>query len=177
MARLSTLGIINTPQIPTMKRIVIIVSGCFITLSALAADTGVRLDSTATTTNSFGQVTKETFTRGGQTNLVRRTLLVGGVAVTRTHEFYHHGDLVAVIQGSPNPGNLDVPAGLPYQLSFGFSPSRKLLHINGRDFNDAFYATNGVFYPAPDSDLGNWDHTNRVYNPATDPVIPIKDKQ
>jgi hypothetical protein len=171
-------GAICAQQKLNMKRIVSIVSGCFITLSALPADTGVQLVSAVTTTNRMGGVyTEETFTRGGKTNLVRQTLIRDGVVVTRVHEFYHHGDLVAVIQGNPNPVRFDPKPGLPYQLGLDFAPSKESLHINGKDFNEAFYATNGVFYPAPDSDLGNWDHTNRVYNPATDPAIGIKDKR
>jgi len=138
-----------------MKRIVSIVSGCLVTLAALATDTGVQLVSTVTTTNSIGsEFTKETFTRSGQTNLVRQTLLKAGVVVSRVHEFYHHGNLVAVIQGNPDPVRFDPKPGLPYQLGLNFGPSKQSLHINGKDFNEAFYCTNGVFYPAPDSDLG-----------------------
>ena len=85
-------------------------------------------------------------------------MLEGGVVVSRTHEFYHHGNLVAVIQGNPNPVRFDPKPGLPYQLGLNFGPSKESLHINGKDFNEAFYATNGVFYPAPDADLGIKDY-------------------
>jgi hypothetical protein len=146
-------------EIHYMKKIISIVAGCLVTLSAFA-DVGVQLVSAVTTTNGMGGVyTKETFTRGGQTNLVRETLLRGGVVVTRIHEFYRHSDLVAVIQGNPNPVRFDPKPGLPYQVGLNFGPSTESLHINGKDFNEAFCATNGVFYPAPDLDLGIKDNT------------------
>lgn len=123
--------------------------------SALAADTGVQLVSAVTTTNRMGQVTQETFTRGGQTNLVRWTMVEDGV-VSLVHEFYNHGDLAAIITGIPDPVSFDPMPGLPYQLIFNFGPSKdaRCLHIHGVGFHELYYATNGVFYPAPDSDLG-----------------------
>ncbi len=130
-------------------------------VSALAADTGVRVVSTVTTTNSLGiYKTTETFTRGGQTNLVRMTGSQGGVVVHLSHHFYHHGDLVAIIVGTPNPVRFEPQPGLPYQLDLEIWPSKEVrcLHVNGKDFNERFDATNGVFHPAPDSDLGIKDH-------------------
>jgi hypothetical protein len=159
-----------------MKILTIILLSC---VSALAADNGVRLVSSVATTNSLGIYTTETFTRGSQTNLVRVTGSQGGVVTYLSHQFYHHGHLVAVITGTPNPSSYDIADGLPCQISLRFAPSKDIssLHINSKDLNERFDVTNGVFYPAPDSELGNWGHTNRVYNPATDPVIPVKDKQ
>jgi hypothetical protein len=124
-------------------------------VSALAANTGLRLVSTVTTTNRMGVDTTETFTRGGQTNLVRVTESQGGVVGYLHHAFCHHGDLVAFIIGTPDPVSFDLKQGLPYQVSLQFWPSNGVrnLSICGEDFNEVFYATNGVFYPAPDSDL------------------------
>ena len=139
-----------------MKRIVSIVSGCLVTLSALAADTGVRPVSSVTTTNRSGAVyTTETFVRGSDTNLVRTTGLQGGAVVYLSHRFYHNGDLVASTVVTPNGSDFQTMDRLPYQVSLTFWPSKEVrnLHINGRDFNERFDATNGVFYPAPDSDL------------------------
>src|SRR2546429_222120 len=59
-----------------MKRLILYLLLC---VSALAADIGVQLASTVTTINGMGKVTKETFTRGGQTNLVRWTMVEGSV--------------------------------------------------------------------------------------------------
>jgi hypothetical protein len=135
-----------------MKELILYLLLC---VSALAADTGVQLASTVTTTNRIGRVTKETFTRGGQTNLVRWTMVEGGF-VSLVHEFYHHSNLVAIVAGTPDPVSFDPMPGLPYQLIFNFEPSKdaRCLHIHGVGFHELYYATNGFFYPAPDSDLG-----------------------
>ena len=128
-------------------------------VSALAADTGVQLASTVTTLNRIGKVTKETYTRGGQTNLVWWTMVEGG-AVTFVHEFYHYTNLVAIVTGTPDPVSFDPVPGLPYQLIFNFGPSKdaRCLHIHGVGFHELYYVTNGMFYPAPDSDLGIEDN-------------------
>jgi hypothetical protein len=140
-----------------MKISIVIFLSC---VSALAEDPGVRLVSTVTTTNSLGIYTTETFTRGGQTNLVRMTGVKDGTIVYASHSFFHCGNLVATSIGTPNPTSFHTRDGLPYQVSLEFWPSRDVrgLHINGKDFNEMFHATNGVFYPAPDSELGVKDH-------------------
>lgn len=137
-----------------MKTLIIILLSC---VSAFAEDTGVRLVSTATTTNSLGIYTTETFTRGGQTNLVRMIGVKDGVVVYTSHRFFFCGNLVASTIGAPYPGSFDIKDGLPCQVSLTFAPSKDVssLHINSKDFNEVFFATNGVFSPAPDSYLGN----------------------
>jgi hypothetical protein len=78
-----------------------------------------------------------------------------GVAVNRTQEFYHHGELVAVFSGLPNSLSFSTKAGTPYTVVLDFLPSKdvRCLMIQGRGFIDGFYPTNGVYYPTPNSDL------------------------
>ena len=97
----------------------------------------------------------DTFTRGGQTNLVRLTKSQAGAIVTRFQWFYHHGNLVAIISGPPDSPSFTVKPSQPYTVGLDFLPSKdvRYLIISGRDFIDGFYPTNGVYYPCPDSDL------------------------
>jgi hypothetical protein len=146
-----------------MKIIIILFFSC---LSVVASDTGVQVASTSTTNAETGAIlTQEIFTRDGQTNLIRMTKIQGGVVVNRFQRFYHDGELVAVFAGWPETTSFTTKAGgTPYTVSLDFLPSKdvKFLWIYGRDangkaFQDAFYPTNGIYYPAPNSDLENRD--------------------
>lgn len=124
-------------------------------LSAFGGDTGIRSFS-AVTTNSAGTVyIEDIFTRGGQTNLVRLTKVEAGVVTHRIQKFYHHGDLVAVISGLSDSNSFSSEPRLPYRVDLEFLPSKdvRCLIIFGPGFIDGFYPTNGIYYPAPDSDL------------------------
>jgi len=98
---------------------------------------------------------EDTYTRGGQTNLIRMTKMEGGIATHRIQKFYHHGDLVAVVSGLPDSISFSSKPNLPYTVELAFLPSKNVrcLIIFGPGFIDGFYPTNGVYYPAPDSDL------------------------
>jgi hypothetical protein len=128
--------------------------------SALAADTGVSVVSSVTTNEAGVVYATDTFTRGGQTNLVRLTKSLGGIVITRFQWFSHHGTLVAVMSGPPDSPSFTVKAGQPYTVGLDFLPSKdvRCLIISGRDFMDGFYPTNGVYYPCPDSDLEMKDY-------------------
>jgi hypothetical protein len=102
-----------------------------------------------------GIVTTETYTRDGEQDLVRITKLLNGTVTYQSHGFYHDGKLVALYTWHPDYSTFNVVPGLPYYVGMEFLPSKdiKSLTIRGNDFVDGFYTTNGLYYPAPDSDL------------------------
>ena len=125
-------------------------------VSVVAADTGVRSFSSVSTNSETGAVlTTETFTRGGQTNLVRFTKSQRGGVVYRTQKFCHKGEPVALFTFREGIESFHAVPNTPYYVDLEFFPSKdvRCLMITGRDFIDGFYSTNGVYYPAPDSDL------------------------
>src|SRR5688572_17655615 len=73
-----------------MKVVIVCVLSC---LSVVAADTNeVRVFTTTATNSEPGYLeTFDVFTRGDQTNLVRRTQTKDGVVLFRAQTFYHHG--------------------------------------------------------------------------------------
>jgi hypothetical protein len=83
------------------------------------------------------------------------TKMQGGVVVSRLQRFYHAGEIVAVVSGLPDSISFSTKAGTAYEVGLDFSPSKdvRCLRISGRGFIDGFYPTNGVYYPAPNSDL------------------------
>jgi hypothetical protein len=107
----------------------------------------------------MGMTTIETFTRGGKTNLIRLMVVESNSVVYLNHEFFHQGRSIGMMIGSRDSGTLHLRDGLPCQVSLNYGPAKEIqsLHSNTKDFNEAYFATNGVFYPAPDSYLGNRD--------------------
>jgi hypothetical protein len=121
-----------------------------------ATDTGVQVSSSATTNADTGAIlTTETFTRGGNTNLVRVTKVQTGSIVFRLHRFCHNGEPVALFSFRDGVQSFSTVPKSPYQVVVDFLPSKEVrcVMIFGRNFIDGFYPTNGVYYPAPDSDL------------------------
>ena len=87
-----------------MRAFAILVLSC---LSALAADTSVRMTSALSANSEIGVVhLEETFTRDGKTNLVRKTSLKDGVVTGRVQRFYHDGEFVAVHVFVSSPAHL-----------------------------------------------------------------------
>lgn len=124
--------------------------------SLVAADTSVQVFSSMSTNSETGAIlTTETFTRSGQTNLIRITKSQRGVAVFRTQRFCHKGEPVALFTFREGIESFHTVPNTPYHVDLEFLPSKEVrcLMIQGRGFLDAFYPTNGVYYPAPDSDL------------------------
>lgn len=124
--------------------------------SLTAADAAVQVSSSVSTNTETGAVsTTETFTRDGQTNLVRFTKSMRGVVVFRTQRFCHNGEQVALFTFRDGIESFHTLPGKPYEVDVEFLPSREVrcVMIQGRGVIDGFYPTNGVFYPAPDSDL------------------------
>lgn len=124
--------------------------------SLVAADDSVRVSSSVSTNRETGAVlTTETFTRSGHTNLIRITKSQRGIVVFRTQRFCHKGEPVALFTFREGIESFHTVPNTPYQVDLEFLPSKdvRCLMIQGRGFIDGFYPTNGIYYPAPDSDL------------------------
>ena len=137
----------------TMRVFIILVLWC---VSAVAAETGIQVSSTVSTNIETGAILKrETFTRGGQTNLIRTTKTEGGIVVFRSHQFCRHGEPVALFTWRDGEQHFHTYPGTPYSADVEFLPSKdvRCVVLMGKDWFDGFYCTNGVYYPAPDSDL------------------------
>jgi len=142
-----------------MKLFVILVLSC---VASLASETGVRMTSVFSTNTELGVVhLEETFTRDGQTNLVRKTSLKDGVVTGRVQRFYHDGEFVAAHLFVSSPAYMAresfSTAVSSYSVSLDFSPSKDIESViitrkNGIIL-DGFTATNRVFYPVSNSDL------------------------
>jgi len=141
-----------------MKPFIILLLSC---VASLAADTGVRMISGLSTNAEMGVVhLEETFTRDGQTNLVRKTSLKDGIVTGRVQRFYHDGEVVAVHLFVSSPAYMARESfstrASSYSVSLDFSPSKDIerVIITGKNgVLDGFTATNRVFYPASNSDL------------------------
>jgi hypothetical protein len=142
-----------------MRLFVILILSCG---TSLASETGVHMTSVLSTNTELGVVhLEETFTRDGQTNLVRRTSLKDGVVTGRVQRFYHDGEYVAVHLFVTSPTYMARESfstiASPYSVSLDFSPSKDIERViisrkNGIIL-DGFTATNRVFYPVSNSDV------------------------
>ena len=136
-----------------------------------ALNAGIHVVSTVST-NGMGTnmavVTTEAFTRNGQTNLIRVTKVQRGMVVFRRQTFCHNGQPIAYFNFVKVHFERDIQSfttitNSPYQLHIDYGylhPTRiRCVWIDGTDktsggyFIDGWYPTNGVYYPAPDSDL------------------------
>jgi hypothetical protein len=122
-------------------------------ISMLAANTNDICVLVTTRTNPSGSIsTKEVFTRGGQTNLVRNTSTKSGLVQIRVHRFYYRGLRVGEFVAMPESSGFTAAAGSPYSVGVEFGPTKEVKSavIGTKDgvILDAFMATNGVFYPA-----------------------------
>jgi hypothetical protein len=134
-----------------MRTFIIFLLSC---VSAFAADT-VRVVSTVTTNESGAILTTDTFTRGGQTNLIRVTKVQDGAVVFRSQQFCHDGRRAVLMTFREGVQSFHVNPGTPYYVDIEFLPSKDIrcVMVRGSGFIDGFYPTNGVYYPCPDSDL------------------------
>jgi hypothetical protein len=137
-----------------MRKYILLLLSC---VSVAAADTGIRMFTSTSKDNATpgGIVTTETYTRDGEQDLIRITKSLNGALTYQSHAFYHGGKLVALYTWHPEYSTFNVVPGLPYYVGVEFLPSKdiKSLTIQGNDFKDGFYTTNGLFYPVPDSAL------------------------
>ena len=117
--------------------------------------------STSTNAETGAVYSEETFTRDGQTNLVRRTKTEEGVITGRTQRFYHDGELVAVYLVVIKPAHMARDSFSTTEsscaVSADFSPRREIQRViitrTKGNVLDGFTATNGVFYPVSNADL------------------------
>ena len=147
--------------VPRMRAFIVLLLSC---TSVIAADTGVRAVSIVSTNAETGVVyTTETFTRDGQTNLVRVTKRVGAEVAARSQKFYHDGEMVAVFMywTHPNWESFTTTESSSYSVGLDFSATRDIesLIITRKRGSvlDGFSCTNGVFYPVSDSELQSHD--------------------
>ena len=143
-----------------MRSLIILFLSCIWTF---AADTGVQMTTSLSTNAEIGVVhLEETFTRNGQTNLVRKTSLKEGVVTGRVQRFYHKGEFVAVHVLVSSPAHMARESfstvESAYSVTLDFSPAKEVrglgfYHRKNYLEGDAFRATNGVFYPVSSSEL------------------------
>ena len=128
----------------------------FSCVCALAVDDIGVTTTTKTNAQSGAVITKQFFTRGGQTNLLRSTTSTNGVVKSRLHRFYHDGRLIADHLTAPALGYSLVTTHGGYSLTFE-SETNALTDVYLADTNgntlDAFASTNGVLTPIPTSEL------------------------
>jgi hypothetical protein len=128
--------------------------------SVFAADTGVRVATSATTNAESAMITTtEVFTRDGQTNLVRQTITKDGVVHRRVHWFFRDGARLATYvvgrshDGWAGPASTEFfpVSGSRYSVSLEFSPSNEVSYAfigkNDGYILDGFTCTNGIFLP------------------------------
>lgn len=141
-----------------MRAFIVLFVSC---MAVSAADTGVRVVTNLSTNAETKAVyLEETFTRDGQTNLVRQTKTEDGVVAGRIQKFYHGGEFVAVHLLVTRPAHMAresfSTAESSYSVSLDFSPAKAMerLFISKKKGNilDGFIATNGVLYPVSNSD-------------------------
>ena len=119
----------------------------------------VSFFSTVTTNETGAVYATETFTRGGQTNLVRVTKTVEGKVAVRQQKFYHNGEQVAVFMywAQTKSESFTTAESSSYSVGLDFSATRDIerLIISRKKGSvlDGFSFTNGIFYPMSDSDL------------------------
>jgi hypothetical protein len=137
-----------------MRALIVFLLSC---ATVLGADSELRVVATVRTNDSGRVSTKEVFTRGGQTNLVRNTATKGGVVQIRIHRFYHDGSLVGDFVAMRDSSGFTTEAGTPYSVSFECDASHKpkSVVIGTKDgvILDAFSYTNGIFSPVESSVL------------------------
>jgi len=136
-----------------MKTLIILALSC---ISGIAQEIGIQSVSSVATNAESGDIrVTDTFTRGGQTNLIRITVSKGSAVVFRFHQFCHHGEPVASFSWRDGLQSFHTYPGTPYSANLEFSPSKdvRCVMLQGRGWFDGFYNTNGIYYPAPDSDL------------------------
>src|SRR4051812_1287530 len=120
-------------------------------MSVIAAGTNdVQVFTTFNTNTQPGiLITLDTFTRAGQTNLLRDTRTKGGTLTLRNHTFYHDGLQIGGYIAYPTRSFSYSAAGAPYSMSFQYDASNQLqsaLVSTNSIILEAFVCTNGIFY-------------------------------
>lgn len=141
-----------------MKPLIVFILSC---LSVFAADTNDIQVATRTykIMPEDSLATVETFTRNGQTNLVRNTHTKDGVVLFRSQSFYHNGTEVGIYMYQISNGTNTIVGstpGAPYSFNVHFesssnNPRSAQIRSTNLVLLDWFLCTNGVFYPADSS--------------------------
>jgi hypothetical protein len=137
-----------------MKAIIVCILSC---LSVFGADTNDIRVITTTITNIQPNYleTVDVFTRGGQTNLIRRTDTKDGVLTGRSQTFYHNGSEMGQYVYTGSEFIIASVPGAPYSLIFRSDSSNKqrsaIIGTTNAVILDSFACTNGVFYPKDSS--------------------------
>ena len=133
-----------------MKTIIAYILTC---LSVVAAGTNDVQVVTTTDTNAKTGVliTIETFTRGGQTNLLRETRTRADAFVDRKQTFYHDGSRLGGLVTYPHGSTFFSAAGAPCFLTVNYDAPGSIqsawIMSSNMVMVDAFACTNGIFCP------------------------------
>ena len=120
-------------------------------MSVFAAGTNdVQVFTTLNTNTQPGiLITLDTFTRAGQTNLVREVRTKNGVLIIGNESFYHDGVEIGGYITYPTSSISFSVAGAPYSMSFQYGASNQirsaLIASNSMPL-EVFGCTNGLFY-------------------------------
>lgn len=153
--------------VTTMKTFVFLFLSC---ASLLGADEGIRMVTTTKTNTSAPDyvLTLSVFTRDGQTNLVRSILTRPDKVESPSHKFYHDGFLVGEIKSIANFYVFTGAADCPYSLEGYYRTNGGVWQaaICTKDgvVLDYFTATNGLFWPAPRSEIQNLSKMTTAMN-------------
>jgi hypothetical protein len=133
---------------PYMKTTIAYILTC---VSVVAAGTNdVQVFTTTDTHTQPGiLITLDTFTRAGQTNLLRDMRTKDGVLTIRNQTFCHDGVQIGGYVTYPTTSFSYSVAGAPYSMSFQYDASnhvRSALVTSNLMMLEAFGCTNGVFY-------------------------------
>jgi len=137
-----------------MKSIIALLLSC---VSILAGD-DIGVTTTIKTNAVTGAVvTVDSFTRGGQTNLLCKTTTTNGVFKSRSYQFVHDGKLAAEHISYPGHGFSLTATHYDFDATF-LCQSNTLYEVDIYDKNrqtllDVFVATNGMLTPIPTSEL------------------------
>jgi hypothetical protein len=153
----------------------------FAMLAASLAFAGEIEHSVRSVTNGFRVTDWETYTRSGSTNLLRETDIRNGLALCRVHRVLYGGQLAASILRMTNGYTVLVENGLPFQVDTMFKPDGALDRVtlmkeNG-DILDCFTATNGVLYPAQDSEIRAMDECSQLARKFVDALPDARTKK
>jgi hypothetical protein len=91
------------------------------------------------------------FKRGGETNLVRKTVTKNGVVKQRMHYFYHDSVYVGFYYTGPIGSGFESQQNTPYRIGLDFDKLGKVQYVgiietNGNQTEEFVY-TNGLFLP------------------------------
>jgi hypothetical protein len=127
--------------------------------TAVIAETNELKVVTSSSTHPVTRQVKITdvFTRGGSTNLVRRTSTKDGIVQIRLHDFQHAGTKVALFVSIPGKSSgITIEPDIPYTVTVEFDATNHLNTVvigKGGLLLDAYRWTNGVFQPVESSFL------------------------